>query len=133
MIMTEKEVKEYLLTFPEVLEDYPFKLDVSVFKIEGKIFALLGFGVWMEHDNIAKLNLKCDPDEALMLRDMFEGVIPGYHMNKKHWNTVILNGSVPEEYIKRMINSSFSLVVNKLTKVVRSGLIMRNGDPEVHR
>lgn len=131
--MTEIDAKEYILTFPEVVEGYPFGPEVSVFKIEDKMFALLGFGHWKEYENIAKLNLKCNPDEALMLRDMFEAVIPGYHMNKKHWNTIILNGSVPEDRIKKMINASLSLVVNKLTKVVRGGLVLRNGESAVHR
>ena len=68
-----------------------------------------------------------------MLRDDFEAIIPGYHMNKKHWNTVILNGSIPEVYIKRMINASFSLVVCKLKKAAQRGLILRHGEATIHR
>ena len=80
--MDNAAVKAYLLNKPEALEDYPFGAEVTVFKVQGKIFALMAqnnAGVW-------QLNLKCDPAEAVQLRDVFDAVIPGYHMNKQHWN-----------------------------------------------
>jgi predicted DNA-binding protein (MmcQ/YjbR family) len=78
-------------------------------KIKGKMFATL-----VEQDGQARTNLKCDPDEAAMLRDIFSAVIPGYHMNKRHWNTVALDGDVPLGEIKRMIDRSYGLVVKSL-------------------
>ena len=74
---------------------------------------------------VARVNLKCDPDEAIMLRSRFESVIPGYHMNKTHWNTVILDGSVPKDEIEVMIENSYDLVVDKLKKVDRLSLKIR--------
>lgn len=94
--------------------DYPFGPDVLVFKVAGKMFALSSRH--MGHDS---LNLKCDPDEAQALRDIYPAVIPGYHMNKKHWNTVLLDGSVPSGEIERMIDNSYRLVVESLPKTKR--------------
>ena len=73
------------------------------------------------------MNLKCDPDQALALRDIFTAVLPGYHMNKKHWNTIKLDGSIPEGEIQRMIDHSFALVVGGLSKKVREGMEVRHG------
>ena len=106
-------VKTYLMDKPETIEDFPFGPEVSVFKVKGKMFATLAWG--QDKENYW-LNLKCDPDEALALRDIFPSVIAGYHMNKKHWNTVILDDSVPQGEIERMIDNSFMLVVNKMPK-----------------
>lgn len=110
-------IKEYMSSKPGAREDYPFGPDVMVFKIKGKMFATLG-----NHEGVARLNLKCDPVEAEMLRDIFAGVIPGYHMNKKHWNTVILDGGVPEKELHRMIDNSYCLVVKSLSKKDRTQL-----------
>jgi len=77
--MRQKAVKTYLLKKPEAIEDYPFGPEAAVFKVKDKLFAILA-----RHDGNDIVNLKCDPNEALMLRDIFEGVITGYHMNKKH-------------------------------------------------
>jgi len=115
--MNYQEAMEYLLAKPESIEAYPFGLDVMVPKIKGKMFATLG-----TENGIARINLKCDPDEALALRDIFSAVIPGYHMNKKHWNTVVLDGSVPQGEIKRMIDNSYLLVVRSLTKAQQDAL-----------
>ena len=98
--------RAYLLSQPEAWEDYPFGPDVAVMKVRDKMFATLG-----TTRGQASMNLKCDPDEALMLRDIFTGVVPGYHMNKRHWNTVYLDGSVPRGEIERMIDNSWDLVV----------------------
>ena len=115
--MNSQQAKEYALSKPCAIEDFPFGQDVSVFKIKGKVFALLG-----SDDGIGRINLKCEPLEAQGLRDIFEAVIPGYHMNKKHWNTVILNGTVPEGEIIRMIDSSYRLVMDGLKKSERQAL-----------
>ena len=84
------------------------------------------FGFLAYRDGVARVNLKSDPDEAIMLRSRFESVIPGYHMNKTHWNTVILDGSVPKDEIEVMIENSFDLVVDKLKKVDRLSLKIRH-------
>ncbi len=129
--MTEyEEVKSYFLAKPETSLDFPFGPDVSVFKVKGKMFATLSLGVGNEKGTDGKLaghfciNLKCDPDESLILRDIFPSVIPGYHMNKKLWNTVILDGSVPQGEIERMIDSSFMLVVNKMPKKDQTSILV---------
>jgi predicted DNA-binding protein (MmcQ/YjbR family) len=116
-ILNFDQAQKYILAKPEALLDFPFGDDVSVFKIRNKMFALLslqGEQVW--------LNLKCDPDRALALRDIFEGVKPGYHMNKKHWNTVVLDGSIPAGEVERMIDHSYGLVVSRLPKKLRLSL-----------
>ena len=98
--MTDNDVEQYLMSKPEAYKDYPFGPEVAVFKVKNKMFATLA-----EENNEGRMNLKCEPTEALMLRDIFESVIPGYHMNKKHWNTIKLDGSVPDNEIKRMIDN----------------------------
>jgi len=120
--------KKYLLSRPEAIEDFPFGPDVSVFKIRNKMFATLAF-----KDDIAQMNLKCDPDEANALRDVFDAVIPGYHMNKKHWNTVLLDGSIPVSEIERMIDRSYGLVVKGLKKTERQALELRYSKEQLYR
>jgi len=105
------DLKKYLLNKPEAVEDFPFGPEVAVYKVRGKMFALIG-----RENNEARINLKCDPVEAEQLRMVFDAVLPGYHMNKKHWNTVIINGSIPDAEVKRMIDNSYALVVKKLGK-----------------
>lgn len=112
----------YLLGKPEALEDYPFGADVAVMKVRGKMFATLS-----ESGGEGRMNLKCDPDQALALRDIFPAVLPGYHMNKKHWNTVLLNGSIPRGELERMIDHSWALVVRGLPRAVREGMAVRHG------
>lgn len=118
--MTYDQLKAYLLSKPEVREDYPFGPDAAVFKIKGKLYAILGVEA-----GVARVNLKCDPEEAIALRDVFEGVIPGYHMNKKHWNTVILDGTVPQNEIERMVDNSYKLVFKGLKKSERQALAIK--------
>ncbi len=105
------DLKKYLLNKPEAVEDFPFGPEVAAYKVRDKIFALIGM-----KNNEARINLKCDPAEAEQLRMVFDAVLPGYHMNKKHWNTVIINGSIPDSEVKRMIDDSYSLIVKKLGK-----------------
>ena len=122
------QTKQYCLSKPEAREDYPFGPDALVFKIRGKLFAILG-----EKAGTARINLKCDPDEAQMLRDVFDAVIPGYHMNKRHWNTVILDGSIPQGEIERMIDRSYGLVVKSLKKAERQSLALAYGEKQLYR
>ena len=89
-------------------EDFPFDETTLVMKVGGKMFALINL------DEDSSLNLKCNPEEALALRETYNAVLPGYHMNKKHWNTVLLDGSIKDELIKKWIKDSYQLVVNKL-------------------
>lgn len=86
------------------------------------MFATLGY-----EDDLARINLKCEPDEALILRDMFEAVLPGYHMNKKHWNTVLLDESIPMSEIERQIDMSYRLVVKSMKKAERQMLEVKYG------
>jgi len=91
--------------------DFPFGDDVTVFKVMNKMFGLFSL-----NDAIYHVNLKCDPLDAQGYRDIYECVIPGYHMNKKHWNTIVLDGSMSDEIFEEMISESYDLVVSKLTK-----------------
>ncbi|MEQ3722622.1 MmcQ/YjbR family DNA-binding protein [Alcanivorax sp.] len=120
--MDVEAVRTYLLGKPEAREDFPFGPDVAVMKVRDKMFATLG-----REGGEGRMNLKCDPDQALALRDIFAAVLPGYHMNKKHWNTIKLDGSIPEGEIQRMIDHSFALVINGLSKKVRKGMEVRHG------
>ncbi len=112
--MDTSAFRDYCLAKPGATEGTPFGEDTIVFKIGGKMFALAAL------DEIpAAVNLKCDPDLALDLRDRYEQVRPGYHMNKKHWNTVVLDGVIPDTEIERMIDHSFKLVREGLPRSAR--------------
>lgn len=127
--------RHYLLARPESLEDYPFGPQAAVFRIKGKMFATLSISkneLGADRSGLACMNLKCDPLEAQALRDIFEAVIPGYHMNKKHWNTVILDGSIPVSEIERMIDRSYCLVVKKLKKADRLSLEIEHTDNDLY-
>ena len=119
--MNEKHLKQYLLSKPEAFEDHPFGFDTHVYKVCDKMFAL-----FYHEGKYIHINLKCEPNEAIQLRDVFTSVKPGYHMNKTHWNTVVLDGDVPDGELKRMIDNSYLLVVRRLKRSVRDGLLLRN-------
>jgi predicted DNA-binding protein (MmcQ/YjbR family) len=103
--------REYCLGKPHVTEGTPFGEDVLVFKVGGKMFALTGL------DSVpVTVNLKCDPDLALELRDRYEQVQPGYHMNKKHWNTVEIEAGIPDAELQQMIDHSYELVLKGLPR-----------------
>ena len=108
------DFREYCLTKPNTTEGTPFGPDVLVFKVSGKMFALAALD-----EMPVTVNLKCDPDLALDLRDRYEQVRPGYHMNKKHWNTVQIDGGIPADELRRMIDHSYELVVNNLPRPAR--------------
>jgi predicted DNA-binding protein (MmcQ/YjbR family) len=109
------QFREYCLSKPRATEGMPFGPDVLVYKVGGKMFALAAL------DEVPPtVNLKCDPDLALDLRDRYEQVRPGYHMNKKHWNTVEIEGGIPVVELRRMIDHSYELVVERLPKAARA-------------
>ncbi|MFC1860897.1 MmcQ/YjbR family DNA-binding protein [Chloroflexota bacterium] len=113
--MERDEFRRYCITKKGVIEDFPFDELTVVFKVLGKIFALA--------DVVFKrINLKCDPQNAVWLREKYPCVIPGYHMNKTHWNTVVIDGSVDDKLLYRWIDDSYDLVVAKLTKAQRKKL-----------
>ncbi|QQL46153.1 MmcQ/YjbR family DNA-binding protein [Sulfuriroseicoccus oceanibius] len=103
------------LALPHVTEETPFGPTALVYKVGGKIFAIT-----LPDDHPPRINLKCDPDRAVTLRDQFDAITPGYHMNKKHWNTVILDHSLPDSLITDLIRHSYDLVVAGLPKKVRA-------------
>ncbi|MCT4597930.1 MAG: MmcQ/YjbR family DNA-binding protein [Vallitalea sp.] len=110
-MLKRNEVRDYILNKPGAYEDFPFGEDVAVFKVCNKMFALFNKDI----DNFS-INLKSDPDEALYLRETFDSIIPGYHMNKKHWNTIIIEGTITDNMIFELIDKSYKLVFNKLKK-----------------
>lgn len=128
--MNQEQVESYLLSKLETTMYFPFGDDVKVFRVKNKMFATLALGKGNEKDTDGKMaghyciNLKCDPDEAIMLRDIFSAVIPGYHMNKAQWNTVILDGSIPPGEIERMMDNSYMLVVGKMTKKEQASILI---------
>ena len=116
--MDLEDFGEHCLKKPYVTESTPFGEDVLVFKVAGKMFALAAL------DEIpVTVNLKCDPDLALELRDRYEQVRPGYHMNKKHWNTVEIDSGISDTELRKMIDHSYDLVVKSLPRVARAKLL----------
>jgi len=105
--MNAETLREYCLTRQDAEECFPFGEETLVYKINGKIFALINL------DGDLSINLKCDPVLALELREKYPAVSPGYHMNKKHWNTVIADGSIPDAEIFRLIDHSYDLASGK--------------------
>src|ERR1041385_3651042 len=109
--MDVAEFREYCLNKPGATEGTPFGVDVLVFKVGGKMFALAAL------DQVpATVNLKCEPELALDLRDRYDQVRPGYHMNKRHWNTVEIEGGIPDTQLLKMIDHSYDLVAASLPK-----------------
>ena len=115
--MTHERLRTLCLAQPAATEDLPFGESTLVFRVGGKIFALLALDA-----HPARINLKCDPERAVELREQYEAVQPGYHMNKQHWNTVVCDGSVPGEEIADMIAHAYGLVRASLPKRVQAEL-----------
>ena len=112
--MNAENFRAHCLGKPAVTEGTPFGPEDIVFKVHGKMFALLAL------DEVpTRVNLKCDPDLALELRDRYEQIEPGYHMNKKHWNTVVLDGMIPDKEVREMIDHSYELVARSLPRKLR--------------
>ena len=112
--MNVEEFRVYCLSKPLVTEEFPFDETTLVFKVGGKMFALTGLD-----DPEFKVNLKCDPDRSVLLREEYESIRPGWHMNKKHWNTVHVDGSFPEQLFFELIDHSYALVFRSLPKKIR--------------
>ena len=108
------QFREYCLSKSRATEGTPFGPDVLVFKVRGKMFALAAL-----EEVPTTVNLKCDPDLALELRDRYEQIQPGYHMNKKHWNTVEIESGIPDAEVRKMIDHSYELVVQRLPDAKR--------------
>lgn len=104
--MDHKTVEEYILSMPNARLDYPFGEDVAVYKAGDKMFALIS----EKHDPV-RLSLKCDPKLSEVLREKYEEVMPGYHLNKKHWNTIVLSGQLTWTEVQDLIRHSYDLVV----------------------
>jgi predicted DNA-binding protein (MmcQ/YjbR family) len=121
--------RECCLKQPGATEGTPFGDDVLVFKVAGKMFALAAL------DEVpTTVNLKCDPDLALDLRDRYEQITPGYHMNKKHWNTIDIEGCIPDVELQRLIDHSYDLVVKGLPRSkARVGVRSRRNSSAAHR
>ncbi|QNP72803.1 MmcQ/YjbR family DNA-binding protein [Streptomyces roseirectus] len=113
--MTPQELRDLCLSFNAAVEDFPFSPEISVFKVRGKMFALS----WIDAVPL-KVNLKCDPEDAVRLRGEYPGLVtPGYHMNKRHWNTVVLDGELPGRLVRELVEDSYDLVVAGLPRAER--------------
>lgn len=115
--MNIEELREYCLSRPGATEDFPFDETTLAFKVGGKIFALTSLDA-----QPLTVNLKCDPEWAVTLREQFSEVQPGYHMNKKHWNTVVLEGNVKISDVKAWVDHSYDLVLRSLPKATRQSV-----------
>ena len=118
-VMNIEELREYCISKEGVTEDFPFDETTLVFKVAGKMFALTDL------EGELSVNLKCDPTVAIDLRERYSCVRPGFHMNKKHWNTIDIDGSVSDNLIREWINHSYDLVVSGLPKRVRAALMKK--------
>ena len=108
--MDLESIREYCMNKKAVSESLPFDNETLVFKAAGKMFALLSLsGDW-------GLNLKCDPEKAIELREKYSDITPGYHMNKAHWNTINLNGTLPDKLVFKLIDHSYQLIIESLSK-----------------
>ena len=114
--MNIEELREYCLTKKGVTEDMPFGNDTLVFRVMDKIFLLTNL------EGELRINLKCDPERAIELRENHPAIIPGYHMNKKHWNTIIMDGSLNRNLVLSLIDHSYELVVESLKGALRKYL-----------
>lgn len=115
--MDIEQLRDYCIAMPAVTEEFPFGEETLVFKVKGKIFLLCGLD-----NSPLQFNVKCDPVYAEELREQYDAVKPGYHMNKKHWNTVIVNGTLSLKLLHQMITDSYNLVVKSLPKKERESL-----------
>lgn len=113
--MHAEEIREYCLSKKMVTESFPFDEVTLVFKVADKMFALLN----VESQSELSINLKCNPEKAIELREQYSFIIPGFHMNKKHWNTVLLDSTANRELIFQLIDDSYNLVVGGLSKKQR--------------
>ncbi|MGV3585780.1 MAG: MmcQ/YjbR family DNA-binding protein [Adhaeribacter sp.] len=118
-----EEFREYCLAKPGVTEETPFGVDTLVFKVGGRIFALTNINTF------ESINLKCDPEVAVQLREQYEAVQPGYHMDKKHWNTIRMHNNIPDLVLKQWIDQSYYLVYAKLTRAQKLAITLQDEPP----
>lgn len=111
LMLNRASLRDYCLSMTGVYEEFPFGPDAAVFKVKNKMFALIPIDA-----DPPSISLKCDPVEAIILRETYKAVQPGYHLNKKHWNTVTSNGEIDSQRLKEMIEDSYILVRQKLKK-----------------
>lgn len=116
--MTIQDFYDYCLAKKAVTEHFPFDEDTLVFKVGGKMFALSSLSQWEKGE--ASVNLKCEPERALELRAEYDGIEPGYHMSKVHWNTVTVNSDVPARLLRELIDHSYELIFKSLTKKLQA-------------
>jgi predicted DNA-binding protein (MmcQ/YjbR family) len=115
-MLDRQALRAYCLSKPSTIEDFPFGEEVAVFKVVGKVFALIPV------EGGVQISLKCDPNLAIALRETYPTVKPGWHLNKRHWNTVEIDDSLPDEEVIEMIDHSYDQVVKGLTKADREKL-----------
>jgi predicted DNA-binding protein (MmcQ/YjbR family) len=115
--MTARELRRLCLRFPGAIEDFPFGSETSVFKVEGKMFALSALG-----SRPLQVSVKCEPDLAEQLRAAHDAIAPGYHLNKRHWNTITIDGSLSDAMVGDMVEDSYDLVVAAMPRRLREGL-----------
>jgi predicted DNA-binding protein (MmcQ/YjbR family) len=116
--MNVETLREYCLSKKAVTEDFPFGESTLVFRVKHKIFLLVSLD-----SSPLQFNAKSEPDKAIELREKYDAIQPGYHMNKKHWNTVVIDGSISTALIKEMIDDSYNLIVQSLPKKLREELV----------
>jgi len=121
--MDAHELREHCLSFRGAEETFPFGPNTSVFKVAGKMFALSQLAA-----ESLRVSVKCEPDLAVALRQAHPAVLPGYHLNKRHWNTVVIDGSLPDDAVRDMIEDSYDLVVGMLPRARRRALGARGED-----
>ncbi len=114
--MDIEQYREYCIAKPGVTEEFPFDENTLVFKVMGKMFTLCDVQAF------ESINLKCEPEKAVELREQYEGVTAGYHMSKKHWNTIVMDGSINDKLIRGWIDDSYNLVVAGLPKKIQAEL-----------
>ncbi|MEQ3665916.1 MULTISPECIES: MmcQ/YjbR family DNA-binding protein [unclassified Olleya] len=116
--MDIEQLRTYCLSKPKVTNSFPFDESTLVFKVLGKMFALVPLEKWER--GLASINLKCDPEYAINLREAHESIVPGWHSNKKHWNTVYIHkADLKPEFIKQLIDHSYDMVIKGMTKKIR--------------
>lgn len=115
--MTITFFREYCLSKPGTSEDTPFDENTLCFKVGGKIFAIIDIELF------ESVNLKCEPERAAELRERYSGIVPGYHMNKNHWNTVMFDGTVSDKLVLELVDNSYELILNSLPKKTRESIL----------
>jgi predicted DNA-binding protein (MmcQ/YjbR family) len=126
-MLSAEDLRTACLTLPEAEEYFPFGPETSVFRVGGRLFALCQLGA----EPPLRVNLKCEPELATGLRAAYPAILPGYHMNKRHWNTVVLDGSLDDRMVLDMVEDSYDLIVATLPKATRTPLQLARDDDQV--